>query len=218
MPVDVKEQITKAAIHLFGARGVDATSLQTIADEVGITKQAVLYHFPSKEALHDHIINVLLDHWERELPGLLSAHKSGEDRFSSIMRAAIAFFVEDVDRARVTIREILDRPEELRTLLRKRLSPWTLLISEYIRMGKASGVIRRDVHPESYVTQIMMMAIGTVVMGDVVSALVASDEKDSLNDRVSELVRIARLTLYVPKEPSQTQSMQHRRMEDAKLL
>lgn len=207
MPIDIKEQITHAAIHLFGARGVDATSLQTIADDVGITKQAVLYHFPSKEALHDHIMNVLLDHWERELPGLLSARKSGEDRFSSIMRAAIAFFVEDVDRARVTIREILDRPEELRAKMRERLSPWTLLISEYIRMGQASGVIRKDVHPESYVTQIMMMAIGTVVMGDVVSALVASDEKDSLNDRVSELVRIARLTLYVPKEPSQTKSM-----------
>lgn len=207
MSLDVKEQITQAATHLFGARGVDATSLQTIADEVGITKQAVLYHFPSKEALHDHITNVLMDHWEHELPGLLSAKKSGEDRFSSILRAAIAFFVEDVDRARVTIREILDRPEELRKQMRERLSPWTMLISEYIRMGQAGGVIRKDVHPESYVTQVMMMAIGTVVMGDVVSALVASDDKDSLDDRVSELVRIARLTLYVPKEqPLQQQT------------
>jgi len=207
MPIDIKEQITRVAIHLFGERGMDATSLQTIADEVGITKQAVLYHFPSKEALHDHIVNVLLDHWERELPGLLSAKMSGEDRFSSILRAAIAFFVEDVDRARVTIREILDRPDELRRQMRDRLSPWTLLIGEYIRMGQSSGVIRKDVQPESYVTQIMMMAIGTVVMGDVVSALVASGKQDSLDDRVSELVRIARLTLYVPKESAQTQSV-----------
>ncbi len=200
MQDSVKEQIIQAAMHLFGARGVDATSLQTIADEVGITKQAVLYHFPSKEALHDHIINVLLDHWERELPGLLSAHRSGEDRFSSILRAVIAFFVEDVDQARVTIREILDRPEELRKKMRERLSPWTMLISEYIRMGQASGAIRSEVHPESYVTQIMMMAIGTVVMGDVVSALVASDENEFLDNRINELIRIARLTLYVQTE------------------
>ncbi len=200
MPVDAKEQITQAAIRLFGARGVDATPLQAIADAVGITKQSVLYHFPSKEALHAHITSVLLDHWERELPGLLSAHQSGEDRFSSILRAAIAFFVEDVDRARLTIREVLDRPEEIRTLMRERLSPWTMLIGEYIRMGQSSGVIRGDVHPESYVTQVMMMAIGTVAMGNVVSTLVRSGEGDSLDERVSELVRIARLALFVQEE------------------
>ena len=200
MSADVKDQITQAAIRLFGARGVEATPLQAIADAVGITKQSVLYHFASKDALHDHVVGVLFDHWERQLPGLLSAHQSGEDRFSSILRAAIAFFVEDVDRARVTIREMLDRPEELRNRMRERLSPWTLLIGEYIRMGQKNGVIRKDVHAESYVTQVMMMAIGTVVMGDVVSTLVRSGDGDSLEERVSELVRIARLALFVPRE------------------
>lgn len=197
MSDDVKEKITRTAIHLFGARGVDATPLQMIADEVGISKQAVLYHFPSKEALHDHVTSVLLDHWERELPGLLSTKKRGEDRFASILRAAIAFFVEDVDRARVTIREMLDRPEELRTQMHKRLRPWTMLIGEYIRMGQSNGVIRSDVRPESYITQVMMMALGTVVIGDVVTALVGSDEGNSLDDRVSELIRIAQSALYV---------------------
>lgn len=208
MPDDVKEQITQEAIRLFGARGVDATPLQAIADAVGITKQSVLYHFASKEALHDHVTGVLLDHWERELPTLLSAHQSGEDRFSSIVRAAIAFFVEDVDRARVTIREMLDRPEELRVRMRERLSPWTMLIGEYIRTGQLNGIIRQDVHPESYVTQVMMMVIGTVVMGDVVSALVRKGEGDSLDERISELVRIARMALFVegPPAPAKDQS------------
>lgn len=200
MSAEVKEQITQEAIRLFGARGVDATSLQAIADAVGITKQSVLYHFASKEVLHAHVMGVLLDHWERELPALLSAHQSGEDRFSSILRAAIAFFVEDVDRARVTIREMLDRPEELRALLRERLSPWTTLIGEYIRMGQSNGIIRKDVHPESYVTQVIMLSIGTVVMGDVVAGLVRSGEGDSLDERITELVRIARLALFVPNE------------------
>jgi len=199
MSIDVKKKITKVAIRLFGEHGMDATSLQTIADEVGITKQAVLYYFPSKEALHDHIINVLMDHWERELPGLLSAQKSGEDRFSSVLRAAIEFFVEDVDRARVTIREMLDRPEELRAQMRKRLRPFTMLLGEYIRMGQANGIIRSDVRPESYVIQVMMMAIGTVVIGDVVTALIGPDEGNSLDDRVSELIRIAQSALYVQK-------------------
>lgn len=40
--------IQSAALALFAARGYDATSLQDIADELGLTKAAVYYHFPSK--------------------------------------------------------------------------------------------------------------------------------------------------------------------------
>lgn len=40
--------IQHVALTLFAARGYDATSLQDIADELGLTKAAVYYHFPSK--------------------------------------------------------------------------------------------------------------------------------------------------------------------------
>ena len=40
--------IQAAALALFADRGYDATSLQDIADELGLTKAAVYYHFPSK--------------------------------------------------------------------------------------------------------------------------------------------------------------------------
>lgn len=40
--------IQSAALALFAARGYDATSLQDIADELGLTKAALYYHFPSK--------------------------------------------------------------------------------------------------------------------------------------------------------------------------
>jgi AcrR family transcriptional regulator len=40
--------IQDIALALFAARGYDATSLQDIADELGLTKAAVYYHFPSK--------------------------------------------------------------------------------------------------------------------------------------------------------------------------
>jgi hypothetical protein len=47
------ERILEAARVLFAARGYRATSMQAIADEVGITKAALYYHFESKdEILH----------------------------------------------------------------------------------------------------------------------------------------------------------------------
>ena len=40
-----------AALELFGEQGVSGTSLQMIADRIGVTKAAVYHQFPSKEEI-----------------------------------------------------------------------------------------------------------------------------------------------------------------------
>jgi AcrR family transcriptional regulator len=48
-----RRQILETAQRLFRDLGYDATSLQMIADEMGLTKAAVYYHFPAKsDILH----------------------------------------------------------------------------------------------------------------------------------------------------------------------
>ncbi len=48
-----RQQILETAQRLFTELGYDATSLQMIADELGLTKAAVYYHFRAKsEILH----------------------------------------------------------------------------------------------------------------------------------------------------------------------
>ena len=46
-----RQRILDAATDLFGARGVEAVSLDVIATEVGVAKQTLLYWFPSKDDL-----------------------------------------------------------------------------------------------------------------------------------------------------------------------
>jgi len=45
------QQILETARRLFAELGYDATSLQMIADEIGLTKAAVYYHFRAKSEL-----------------------------------------------------------------------------------------------------------------------------------------------------------------------
>src|SRR6266581_35147 len=48
-----RQQILETAQRLFTEHGYDATSLQMIADEIGLTKAAVYYHFRAKtDILH----------------------------------------------------------------------------------------------------------------------------------------------------------------------
>lgn len=48
---DTRAQILDAARGLFVEQGFDKTSLREVADEVGVTKAALYYHFRSKEDL-----------------------------------------------------------------------------------------------------------------------------------------------------------------------
>ena len=46
-----RQQILETAQRLFNEHGYDATSLQMIADEMGLTKAAVYYHFRAKNEI-----------------------------------------------------------------------------------------------------------------------------------------------------------------------
>lgn len=48
---NTRGEILDVATDLFGQRGVEAVSLDVIAAEVGVTKQTLLYWFPSKDEL-----------------------------------------------------------------------------------------------------------------------------------------------------------------------
>ena len=65
MASDTKERIQAAARELFAQKGVGNTSLQEIADKLGITKPALYYHFASREDLLRSIVGPLIDAGQR---------------------------------------------------------------------------------------------------------------------------------------------------------
>jgi AcrR family transcriptional regulator len=46
-----RERVLEAALDLFGEHGVSGTSLQMIADRIGVTKAAVYHQFPTKDEI-----------------------------------------------------------------------------------------------------------------------------------------------------------------------
>lgn len=51
MEKNMKDKIRNTAAHLFAEHGYKATSMQQIADAVGVTKAALYYHYVSKDKL-----------------------------------------------------------------------------------------------------------------------------------------------------------------------
>lgn len=53
---NTRQRILDVAAHLFATSGFAGTSIRDIADELGVTKAALYYHFESKEVLLQQIV------------------------------------------------------------------------------------------------------------------------------------------------------------------
>ena len=69
-------RILDAALAAFAQRGVEATSLDALAAEIGIRKQTILYWFPSKERLLLGVVDHAIDDLGRHLAAAVAAAPS----------------------------------------------------------------------------------------------------------------------------------------------
>jgi TetR/AcrR family transcriptional regulator len=190
---DVRIQILDAATRAFAENGFDSTPLQAVAEEVGIRKASVLYHFPSKTLLREAVLNGLIARWTLVLPEVLLAAAKA-DRFEGVVDALHSFFSEDPNRARLLMREALDRPETLRELLTTHVRPWIGVISGQLQAAQKKGSVLADVDPEAYAAIVVQMVVGGLALeatlGSFLSAA-APEVSRRLRDETKRMIRAA---------------------------
>jgi len=193
--MEIREQILTEATRLFARQGFNGTSLQSIADAVGIRKPSLLYHFPSKIDLRERVLDALLSHWNEVLPRLLVASASG-DRFEGVMQELILFFRTDPDRARLLVRELLDRPDDMRARLETHVQPWLAIVSEQIERGRDLGLMHRDVNARLYAINIIHLVVSSIAALDSLSMYEGTHPKNATERHNAELMRFARAGLF----------------------
>jgi AcrR family transcriptional regulator len=191
--LDVRRAALDAARRLFAERGFEGTAIQDVADAVGVSKQAVLHYFESKAKLREAVLADLLAYWGGVLPKLMLEASGGYRRFSAVFGTLVRFFSEEPSWAKLVVREILDQPEVARTRLKTVVRPWIDSIAEVVRSGQASGIIREDVDPEAWVTEMLQLGLFSAAAHPVLSGALAGQGSARL-DR--ELNRIAATSLF----------------------
>jgi AcrR family transcriptional regulator len=191
---DVRSATVAAATRLFAAHGFEGTALQSIADAVGVSKPAVLHHYPSKEHIRQAVLGNILEHWNRILPRLLVAATAADDRFEAVFGELVRFFAADPDLARIMVREALDRPTELHTMLSRTVRPWLGAVADYVNAGRDRGRHHGDVDAEAYVLHVMQLVVTATACSAATSPVLQGDAEERY---ARELARIARSSLFV---------------------
>ncbi|MFI6504260.1 TetR/AcrR family transcriptional regulator [Nonomuraea typhae] len=103
-PGDTKSRIQAVARELFLEKGVRGTSLQDIADRLGMTKPALYYHFSSRDDLVHSIIRPLFAEGEAYLSSL---EKRGQVSAADLLGEYFDFHYRHRDLVLLLLKELI---------------------------------------------------------------------------------------------------------------
>lgn len=140
------EQILDAAASVFNEKGYSAASLQDIADRVGILKGSLYYYIKTKGDLLESLLLQVHTRGLDLVRDCLGGPGDIIERLDRLIRAYLAFILDNPERTRVYIhevRQLCPRAKEKIFLDRSIRSGVEATVAE----GQAAGLIRTDLDP-----------------------------------------------------------------------
>jgi AcrR family transcriptional regulator len=193
----LRRRIVEEATRRFADGGYRATSIQQIADAVGIGKTLLLYHFPSKEALRTEVLDGIAGAWEAVLPRLVESLGGSGGAPEQVLASLVTFMREHPDLPRFVLRELIDSASDVPSFLAQRLGPVTEAAAERVALGRGVAGEGSDAHAQVVLGGLALMSVLSVFKPGPDGRLVGPAGDDGgLGERVlEEAVRVVARSL-----------------------
>jgi len=118
----LEADIVAEAVRIFAECGYEGTAIATIAQRAGLSKQNLMYYFPTKAALYQRVLDDVLDEWLDRMAHLADAGKP-EDVLRAYIQAKLKFSREQPDASRVYAMEVIGGARLYGEQIRQRVVP-----------------------------------------------------------------------------------------------
>ncbi|NBB51372.1 TetR family transcriptional regulator [Rhizobium sp. CRIBSB] len=136
-----EEVILEAALEVFSQRGFHGSTIDQIAEVAGMSKPNLLYYFRTKEAMHQALIDRVLENWLEPLAAF-DAEGDPEQEIRSYIRRKLEMARDFPRESRLFANEILQGAPHIAAVLEGPLKELVDEKAEVIRAWIASGKIR----------------------------------------------------------------------------
>jgi TetR/AcrR family transcriptional regulator len=192
-PDEFQARARTVAVRLFARHGFEGTSVQQIADELGVSKQALLYHFDTKDRLRSAALEEMVAVWSKALPGVLAAVSRPDAPVEGGLMELVAFSRAEPAYARFLLHELL-QPAAARHPILKDVASWLKVAADYLRGEQAQGRVDAGVDPEAW-----LINLGTLVLATLALSQDGVADQPSPERIVRELARIVSTSLRGPR-------------------
>jgi TetR/AcrR family transcriptional regulator len=119
----VETAILGEAVRQFAECGYEGTSIATVAERAGLSKQNLMYYFPTKQALYQRVLDNVLDDWLARMATLADPGKEPGDVLRAYVRAKLQYSREQPLASRVYAMEVVSGAKLYADQIRRRVIP-----------------------------------------------------------------------------------------------
>ena len=183
---EVKRKIVEAAFACFLAKGYHGTTMEEIAESLGVTKPALYQYFPGKEDL----FAAVAEHARQELRGTLERSYAGRNirDGSAALFEELLHYVPQFNGVYSEMLLLAARNEHLRTVLMQDRSEDIRVIEGFIAHQQETGLVSDRLDPRILAVSCDALANGLLM--DVMMGMDADEAKAVWIAAVMQLVRI----------------------------
>jgi AcrR family transcriptional regulator len=138
-------QVLDAAIEVFYTRGYSASTIQDVADKVGVLKGSLYYYIDSKEDL---LHRIFTESYEQSVVLLAEANALDApplDRLRSYFQAYVLWYLNNVERVSLYFNDWKALTGERRAEVIEQRAVYEKFITEHIDAAKRDGTVSEEI-------------------------------------------------------------------------
>ena len=119
----LEADIVAEAVRVFAECGYEGASIATVAENAGLSKQNLMYYFPTKQALYERVLDGVLDEWLERMACLADPDQDPRDVLRAYVQAKLRFSREQPWASRVYAMEVISGAQLYGDQIQKRVVP-----------------------------------------------------------------------------------------------